>query len=37
MNIEICDLCKSKEPNKKFKVKLSKKDIIKEQVMVWVG
>lgn len=25
MNVEICDLCKSKEPNKRFKVKMSRK------------
>lgn len=25
MNVEVCDLCKSKEPNKRFKVKLSRK------------
>lgn len=25
MNIEVCDLCKSKEPNKKFKIKMSRK------------
>lgn len=25
MNIEICDLCKSKESNKRFKVKMSRK------------
>ena len=25
MNIEICDLCKNKEPNKRFKVKMSRK------------
>lgn len=25
MNVEVCDLCKSKEPNKKFKIKLSRK------------
>lgn len=25
MNVEVCDLCKSKEPNKRFKVKMSRK------------
>lgn len=25
MYIEVCDLCKNKEPNKRFKVKLSRK------------
>ena len=25
MNIELCDLCKNKEPNKRFKVKMSRK------------
>lgn len=25
MNVEICDLCKSKESNKRFKVKMSRK------------
>ena len=25
MNIKVCDLCKSKEPNKRFKVKMSRK------------
>lgn len=25
MNIEVCDLCKSKESNKRFKVKMSRK------------
>lgn len=25
MNIEVCDLCKNKEPNKRFKVKMSRK------------
>lgn len=25
MNIELCDLCKQKEPNKKFKIKMSRK------------
>lgn len=25
MNVEVCDLCKNKEPNKKFKIKMSRK------------
>lgn len=25
MNVEVCDLCKNKEPNKRFKVKMSRK------------
>lgn len=25
MNVEICDLCESKEPNKRFKVKMSRR------------
>ena len=25
MNIEVCDLCKNKSPDKKFKVKMSRK------------
>lgn len=25
MDVEVCDLCKNKEPNKKFKIKMSRK------------
>lgn len=37
MNLELCDLCHKKEPNKRFKIKMSAKGYYRKQNMAFGG